>query len=55
MKLSAPKKLVWIISLVLAVAALVVFLAKLASVTVAFWLALAAACLLLLATLLTNL
>ena len=55
MKLSAPKKVTWIVALVLAVCALVVKFAGIASLEVAFWLALASACILVLATLLNNL
>ncbi|MBO4219190.1 MAG: hypothetical protein IKX74_07990 [Erysipelotrichaceae bacterium] len=55
MKLSPPKKVTWIIAVILAVAALVIKLAGLASVAVAFWVAFAAAVLLALATFLTGL
>ena len=55
MKLSAPKKVTWIVALVLAVCAVLVKFAGIASLEVAFWLALASACILVLATLLNNL
>ncbi|MBR4421175.1 MAG: hypothetical protein IKS69_01410 [Erysipelotrichaceae bacterium] len=50
MKLSAPKQVTWIVAVVLAVLALLVKFAGFASLTVAFWLALASAVLLVLAT-----
>ncbi|MCR5067621.1 MAG: hypothetical protein K6A14_06135 [Erysipelotrichaceae bacterium] len=55
MKLSAPKNITWFIAVALAAIALVVFLAKLASATIAFWLAFASAALLVLATFLKGL
>ena len=50
MKLNAPKNVTWIIAAVLAVLALVVKFAGFASLSVAFWLALASAVLLLCAS-----
>lgn len=50
MKLNAPKNVTWIIAAVLAVLALVVKFAGFASLSVAFWLALASAVVLLCAT-----
>lgn len=50
MKLNAPKNLTWIIAAVLAVLALVIKFAGFASLSVAFWLALASAVLLLCAS-----
>ncbi len=50
MKLNAPKNVTWIVAAVLAVLALVVKFAGFASVSVAFWLALASAVLLLCAS-----
>ena len=43
MKLNAPKQVTWIIAVILAVLALVIRFAGFASLTVAFWLALASA------------
>ena len=50
MKLNAPKQVTWIIGIVLAVAALVVKFAGLASADVAFWLAFVSAALMLCAS-----
>ncbi|MBQ1357626.1 MAG: hypothetical protein IKD87_05430 [Oscillospiraceae bacterium] len=55
MKLNAPKQLSWIIALILLVAALAVNFTGLAPLTVGFWLAVASACLLILATFFSGL
>ena len=55
MKPNAPKKVTWMIALALVVLALAVKFTGLVSLTVGFWLAVAAAVLLLLATFLTKL
>ena len=50
MKLNAPKQVTWIIAVILAVLALVIKFAGFASLTVAFWLALASAVILICAS-----
>lgn len=55
MKLNAPKKVTWFIGLALVVVALIVKLAKIATLAVGFWLAIAGAVVLLLATFFSKL